>query len=190
MSMKTAVAVLVMLVMASIPLVAAEPGTDVVGSLAWIDSTETTARTITANFNLTFPVSFLQIGPVLEYNYIRAAESEPAAVLPVTEEMVPVATASDPGGNSLSVWSFGGRGTAHFTKSHEGLYLGLEALMPQEDAEGVLGVLLGGYQKTIGDGNGKEGLLRVEYRRPYHYNEGELLDLGSQQVSVGFGARF
>jgi len=186
---------------------ASDQPTEVMGSFAWHDSTETLERSAAASFDLVFPVApFLSIGPVFSYSYLRPPETEVVVVeAPPVEELSshettpahdseespdPGVTASDPFGNSVSIWSFGGRAQVYTSKSHNGIYFAVEAIIPQADAEGYLLTPEAGYQRSFGDGNGADGLLRIAYKRPYHQQAGELIELGSQQITVGFGISF
>jgi hypothetical protein len=176
---------------------AADGPTEVTGSLSWNDSTETHYRAITGAFDLTFPVGkHFAIGPVFRYDYLRLESPDaPAPVPPLdlietettpTPPPDPGVTSSDPLGDTVSVWSFGGRGVFHFSESRNGVYLAAEAMIPQEDAEGYIITPEAGFEFGIGG----SAFGRVAYKRPYHRDSGDFVDLGSQQVVFGFGARF
>jgi hypothetical protein len=167
--------------------------TEATGSFAYNDSTETRARTITAAFDFTMPVTdIFSLGLASSYSKIRLAETEtesaPAYVPPddlATEPPDPGVTSSSTSGGSLEVWSAGVRAALFTDKSHNGVYFAAEAVIPQHDAEGYLLTPEVGFQFSLGG-----ALARIAYKHPFHQSAGELLDLESQSISFGFGGRF
>lgn len=192
------VSLLVVAAFCAAPVVAANKPMTLLGSASYQDLDK--IKSGTAAFDLTFPLgSHFALGPVVEYTYVKVDNEDAVTTTTVTPGPSPEGGSHDtppPGADQLlipveadgksSVLAYGARGAFYFKKSHNGVGLSLEGLIPEADAEGFL-LTPGLFFEAAA---GSKGVFRMEYQHPFHSDHGDEVDLAGWRLSAGFGRRF